>query len=95
MSHRNNVLPSSLLEPVWVCSHGYAFTEFELECGMTFATMDWLMEKDRAEHELSEDRARERELALEFIAGQHEVPWPEYADRHWEVQEPEVFDDLA
>lgn len=75
----------------FTCSHGCTFSEVELEMGMSFATMDFLMEQSLREHEFESDIFRERQLGIEFLDGLSEIPWPWYAEDQWEVQDPQIF----
>ena len=47
-----------------------------------------------ARHELEQDHQREDELARAYFADALPpgLEWPWYADRPWEVQEPEVIE---
>lgn len=77
---------------VWTCSHGQGYTAFELECGMTMLHMEWLMEQERAEHELAADLDHEEWLGHEHVQGSGDCPWPWYADAPYEVIEPEIVE---
>lgn len=46
---------------------------------------------DREVWELESDERREHTLARAEVFGEAECPWPWYADRPYEVQEPEVI----
>lgn len=47
----------------WTCSHGCSYSEAELECGFSFAYMDWVMEQERLEYEIESDLAHEALMA--------------------------------
>lgn len=77
---------------IFTCIGGHQFTEAEMDMGMTFATMDYLMEQDRAASELAADLHREEELAKEHVLFLEDDPhWPWYADLPFIVEEPQVF----
>lgn len=75
----------------WACSRGYAYTEFELEAGMSFATMDYIMDRAESEHDLEQDLACEDRLARNHVNEDSDLPWPWYADEPCDVEEPEVI----
>lgn len=82
---------SAVSKPAYICSHGCEYSEFEIEAGMTFATMDALMTQEILDYDLEHDRAREQELARIHALGDSECPWPWYADAPIEIAAPEIF----
>jgi hypothetical protein len=75
----------------FVCSHGCAYTEEEMEMGMSFATLDAMMDAAQRDHDLTQDLATETELAREHVLDESDCPWPWYADAAYEIEEPEVI----
>lgn len=76
----------------WTCSHGCQYSDVEMEIGMKLSTLDWLMEQDRAEHELQADLDHEERLARDYVLGNTDVPWPWYADDPCCIEEPEIIE---
>ena len=81
-----------MTKPAYVCSHGCEYSEFEIEAGMTFATMDALMAQEILDYDLEHDRAREQELARAHALEDSECSWPWYADAPIEVVAPEIIE---
>jgi hypothetical protein len=52
-------------------------------------------ERDWLQWNHEQDLARERELATRYMDGNEECPWPWYADKPFEVVEPEIIDAIA
>lgn len=42
-------------KPAYICSHGCEYSEFEAEAGMSFATMDALMEQEILDWDLESE----------------------------------------
>ena len=80
--------------PSFTCSHGCTYSEFELEMGMRWATVNYLMEQDQLRYNFERDQQTEQQLAREHVLGDLDCPWPWYADPPSDVQEPEVFEFL-
>ena len=81
----------AVTKPAYICSHGCEYSEFEVEAGMSFATMDALMTQEILDSDLEHDHARESELARAHALGDLDCPWPWYADAPIEVAAPEIF----
>lgn len=77
---------------VFICRGGHHFSEMEMDMGMTMATMNYLMEEQEREHNFETDMSLERELGLDFLDDESQDQWPWYADKQWEVQEPEIIE---
>jgi hypothetical protein len=76
----------------WTCSHGCTYSNEEMDMGMSFATMDWLMEQDIRQMELDADLRREEKLSKEYVLFLEDSPhWPWYADSPIEIQDPEII----
>ena len=75
----------------WRCSHGYLYSDLEMEMGMTFAAMEALQREEEEQYNLEHDQRQEEKLARQHVLGELDCPWPWYADAPFEVQEREII----
>ena len=83
---------------VFTCSHGQAYTAWEMECGMLNSHMVHLMEIEDRAHNIQADQTEEQYLGERYLdninhySDPTDDSWPWYADAQWEVQEPEIIE---